>query len=68
MGKGEVALGAKPTLGQEKGVERRRRHRSAERADTRDVIPAISVIALFSQGTVEDRILRHLITRPMSPW
>jgi hypothetical protein len=35
MGKGEVALEAKPTLGQEEGVERRRRHTSAERAEAR---------------------------------
>jgi len=35
MGKGEVGLEAKPTLGQEEGVERRQRHTSAERAEPR---------------------------------
>ncbi len=35
MGKSEVALEAKPTLGDEEGVERRRRHTSAERAEAR---------------------------------
>ena len=33
MGKGEVAVEAKPTLGHEEGVERRRRHTSAERTE-----------------------------------
>ncbi|MGC1161221.1 MAG: hypothetical protein WA881_03850, partial [Candidatus Sulfotelmatobacter sp.] len=31
----EVALEAKPTLGHEEGVERRRRHTSAERGEPR---------------------------------
>ena len=35
MGKGEVALEAKPTLGYEEGIERRRRHTWAERAEPR---------------------------------
>jgi hypothetical protein len=35
MGKGEVALETKPTLGQEEAVGRRRRHTSAERAEPR---------------------------------
>jgi hypothetical protein len=35
MGKGEAALEAKPTLGHEEGVERRRGHTSAERAEPR---------------------------------
>jgi hypothetical protein len=35
MGKGEVAVEAKPTLGHEEGVERRRRHTSTERAEAR---------------------------------
>src|SRR6202030_3076719 len=35
MGKGEVALEAKPTLGHEEGAERRPRHTSAERAEPR---------------------------------
>jgi hypothetical protein len=35
MSKGEVALEAKPTLGHEEGVERRRRHTLAERAEPR---------------------------------
>jgi hypothetical protein len=35
MGKGEVALEAKPTLGHEEGIERGRRHTSAERAEPR---------------------------------
>ncbi len=35
MGKGEVVLEAKPILGDEEGVERRRRHTSAERAEAR---------------------------------
>jgi hypothetical protein len=35
MGKGEVVLEAKPILGDEEGVERRRRHTSAERAEGR---------------------------------
>ena len=35
MGKGGVALEAKPTLGHEEGVERRRRHTSAERVEPR---------------------------------
>jgi hypothetical protein len=33
MGKGEVAVEAKPTLGHEEGVERRGRQTSAERAE-----------------------------------
>jgi hypothetical protein len=35
MGKGEVALEATPTLGHKEGIERRRRHTSAERAEPR---------------------------------
>ena len=35
MGKGEVALEAKPALGDKEGIERRRRHTSAERAEPR---------------------------------
>jgi hypothetical protein len=35
MGKGEVALEAKPTLRHGEGVERRRRHTSAGRAEPR---------------------------------
>ena len=35
MGKGEVPVEAKPTLGHEEGVERRRRHTPAERAEAR---------------------------------
>jgi hypothetical protein len=34
-GQGRVVLEAKPTLGDEEGVERRRRHTSAERAEAR---------------------------------
>ena len=35
MGQGEVALEARPTVGHEEAVERRRRHTSAERAELR---------------------------------
>jgi hypothetical protein len=35
MGKGEVALENDPALGHEEGVERRRSHTSAERAEPR---------------------------------
>ncbi len=35
MCKGEVAVEAKPTLGHEEGVERRRRHTSTEGAEAR---------------------------------
>jgi hypothetical protein len=35
MGKGEVALEAKPPLGHEEGVGRRRRHTSTEGAEAR---------------------------------
>ena len=35
VGKGEVALEAKPRVGHEEGIERRRRHTSAERAEPR---------------------------------
>ena len=37
MGKGLVAPGAKPTLEDEEGVERRRRHTSEERAEARQL-------------------------------
>ena len=35
VGKGEVAPEAKPTLGHEEGIKRRRRYTSAERAEPR---------------------------------
>jgi len=42
MGKGEVGLEAKPTLGHEEGVERRPRHTSAERAEPDSALRADS--------------------------
>ena len=57
MGKGEVAVEAKPTLGHEEGVERRRRHTSAVRAEPRQQLGLwASDVMQRRPGAVENEV------------